>query len=195
MRILDQLTRHFKTVIQPHSPVIWIDLFGKQACAPHDLPATLRRIDAFAEHEKCHITLVLVRSNNERNEPRVQTRHVTVLSVDSPEKRTEIFLQECRKIARAGGVIITGDAVLEKKLCPTGVPLMRFSTFEKALALPAPKSSPTPVHGSADRRPPEPRGRRPHPPQRSSRTTPPALAQKNNTQSRKNDILDLIDPL
>lgn len=195
MRILDHLTRHWKKVAQPRSPGVWIDLFGKQACAPHELPATLRRIDAFAEQENCKVTLVLVRNNSDRNENRFHPRHVTLVSVESSKKRAEILLHNCRKIAREGGVIITGDADLEKELGPTGVPLMRFSTFEKALSLASQSNPSAPASTSSDRRPPENRAPRAAHPHHSSRTSPPPLAQKNNSQTRQHAILDLIDPL
>ncbi len=195
MRILDQLTRHWKNVSQPRTPGVWIDLFGKQACAPNDLPSTLRRIDAFAEQEHCPITLVLVRNTSDRNDHRFHPRNVTLLSVDSPEQRSEVFLKNSRKIARGGGVIVTGDADLEKQLGPTGVPLMRYSTFEKALALiPHHHSAPS-ASVPAERRPPDARAPRSPHPQRSARTSPPPLAPKNNTQNRQHAILDLIDPL
>lgn len=194
MRILDHLTRHWKNVSQPRQPTVWIDLFGKQACAPHDLPATLRRIDAFAGQENCRIALVLVRPHADRNDSRFHPRHVSLVTVDTPEKRTDLFAQQGRKLARGGGVVITGDADLEKQLLPTGVPLMRLSTFEKALALGPPPGAAQPAQ-SADRRPPENRGPRPSHPPRQARphSTPPAP--KNNPPQRQNAILDLIDPL
>ncbi len=198
MRILDQLTHHWKTVSQPRQPNIWIDLFGKQTCAPQDLPNTLRRIEAFAEQEHCRITLVLVRNRSDRSDPRFHPRQVTLIPVDSPEHRVDVFLKQCRQISRGGGVIITGDADLEKQLKPTGVPLMRYSTFEKALALGPPSHSSTPVPTPPDRRHSDARPPRPsHPPQhqRSSRTAPPTLAPKTNSPNRQNAVLDLIDPL
>ena len=194
--LLDRLTRRLKVSTTPRSPAIWIDLFGKQACAPHDLPATVRRIDQFAEQEKCRITLVLVQRPSDRAGHALHPRHATLRAVESPDDRGKLFLKESRALTRQQGVIITGDADLEKLLAPSGVPLMRYSTFEKALNLAAQNPTADAPSGDqrrhSDHRPPRPS----HPPHRPNphRSSDPA-PQKPSSPNRQHAVLDLIDPL